>query len=78
MNCPKVSIIIINWNGKENTVNCLEALKLTTYSNYETILVDNGATEGSVEYFKDHSSGIKLIENGKNLGFSEGNNVAIR
>jgi GT2 family glycosyltransferase len=78
MNYPKVSIIILNWNGKENTINCLEALKLTTYSNYETILVDNGSIDGSVKYFKDHYPGIKLIENGGNLGFAEGNNVAIR
>lgn len=78
MNCPKVSIIILNWNGKENTINCLEALKLTTYSNYETIVVDNGSTDGSVNYFKAHYPEIELIENGENLGFAEGNNVAIR
>ncbi|MGB9940894.1 glycosyltransferase family 2 protein [Methanosarcina sp.] len=78
MDCPNVSIIILNWNGKENTVNCLEALKLTTYSNYEIIVVDNGSTDGSVKYFKDHYPEIKLIENGSNLGFAEGNNVAIR
>jgi len=78
MNCPKVSVIILNWNGRDNTVHCLEALKLTTYSNYETIVVDNGSTDGSVKYFKDHYPGIRLIENEKNLGFAEGNNVAIR
>lgn len=78
MNCPNVSVIILNWNGKENTVNCLEALKLTTYSNYEIIVVDNGSTDGSVEYFKKNYPEIKLIENRKNLGFAEGNNVAIK
>jgi GT2 family glycosyltransferase len=78
MNYPKVSIIILNWNGKQNTINCLESLKLTTYPNYETIIVDNGSTDGSLEYFKDNHPGIKLIENGTNLGFAEGNNVAIR
>lgn len=75
---PKVNIIILNWNGKENTINCLEALKSTTYSNYEIIIVDNGSTDGSVQYFKENYSLIKLIENGKNLGFAEGNNVALR
>lgn len=78
MNGPQVSVIILNWNGKENTINCLESLKLTTYSNYETIVVDNGSTDGSVKYLKDNYPGIKLIENGKNLGFAEGNNVAIK
>jgi GT2 family glycosyltransferase len=78
MNYPNVSVIILNWNGKENTINCLEALKMTTYSNYEIIVVDNGSTDGSVEYFKDNYPGIKFIENRENLGFAEGNNVAIR
>jgi Predicted glycosyltransferases len=78
MDCPKVIIIILNWNGKENTINCLEALKLTTYPNYEIIVVDNGSTDGSIKYFKDHYPEIKLVENKENLGFAEGNNVAIR
>lgn len=78
MNYPKVVIIILNWNGKENTINCLESLKLTTYSNYEIIVVDNGSTDGSARYFNNHYSEIGLIENGENLGFAEGNNVAIR
>jgi len=67
MDCPKVIIIILNWNGKENTINCLEALKLTTYPNYEIIVVDNGSTDGSVKYFKDHYPEVKLVETGKIL-----------
>lgn len=78
MNSSKVSIIVLNWNGKQNTINCLESLKLTTYPHYDTIIVDNGSTDGSLEYFKDKYPDIKLIENGKNLGFAEGNNVAIK
>ncbi|MHC1756957.1 MAG: glycosyltransferase family 2 protein [Methanosarcina sp.] len=78
MDCPEVSIIILNWNGKKNTINCLESLKLTTYPNYEIIVVDNGSTDGSVEYFKEHYLEIEIIENRENLGFAEGNNVAIK
>ena len=78
MICPKVSLIILNWNGKENTINCLNALKLTTYSNYKITVVDNGSEDGSVSYFKSHYPEIKLVENEENLGFAEGNNVAIR
>ena len=40
---PKVSIIILNWNGLKDTIKCLESLKKITYSNYEVILVDNGS-----------------------------------
>lgn len=75
---PKVSIIILNWNGKKDTIECLESLKNITYPNYEILLVDNGSTDGSVEYFKETYPKIKLIENEENLGFAEGNNIAIQ
>lgn len=75
---PKVSIIILNWNGKEDTIECLESLKKITYSNYEILLVDNGSTDDSVECFRKQYPEIEIIENKKNLGFPEGNNVGIR
>jgi GT2 family glycosyltransferase len=78
MDCPKVSIIILNWNGKEDTIECLDSCKKITYSNYEIILVDNGSTDGSAEYFKNMYPEIRIIENGTNLGFAEGNNIALR
>lgn len=74
---PKVSIIILNWNGKEDTIDCLESLKHITYPNYEILLVDNGSTDGSVECFRERYPEIEIIENGENLGFAEGNNVGI-
>jgi len=78
MDNPKVSIIILNWNGKEDTIECLESLKNITYPNYEILLVDNGSTDGSVECLRKRYPEIEIIENKKNLGFAEGNNVAIR
>ena len=78
MNYPKVTIIILNWNGKEDTIECLESLKHITYPNYEILLVDNGSTDGSVECFRERYPGMEIIENGENLGFAEGNNVGIR
>ena len=74
----KVAIIILNWNGKEDTIECLESLKHITYPNYEILLVDNGSTDGSVECFRERYPGMEIIENGENLGFAEGNNVGIR
>ena len=76
--CPKVTIIILNWNGKEDTIECLESLKHITYPNYEMLLVDNGSTDGSVECFREKYPGIEIIETGENLGFAGGNNVGIR
>jgi len=40
---PKVSIIILNWNGLKDTIECLESLKKITYPNYEVTVVDNGS-----------------------------------
>ena len=75
---PKVVIVILNWNGKRVTVECLDSLKGIDYGNYEILLVDNGSTDGSQEYFRAQYPEISLIENEKNLGFGEGNNVGIR
>lgn len=75
---PKVSIIILNWNGKEDTIECLESLKNITYPNYEILMVDNGSTDGSVDCFRERYPEIEIIENGENLGFAEGNNVAVK
>jgi GT2 family glycosyltransferase len=76
---PKVSVIILNWNGMKDTIECLESLKKITYPNYEVIVVDNGSRGGDAdileEKYKDY---IKVIRNKENLGFAEGNNVAIR
>lgn len=76
---PKVSIIILNWNGLKDTIECLESLKKITYPNYEVIVVDNGSKGNDVNVLeKKYKDYIRLIKNKENLGFAEGNNVAIR
>ena len=40
---PKVSVIIPNWNGLQDTIECLESLKKITYPNYHVVVVDNGS-----------------------------------
>ena len=75
---PTVLIIVLNWNGKEDTVECLESLNHISYPNYEVIVVDNGSTDDSVEQLKARYPEIKVIENQENLGFGEGYNVGIR
>lgn len=76
-NCS-VAIIILNWNGKEDTLECLESVFRLDYPNFEVIVVDNGSSDGSVEAVRDAYPQATLIENGANLGFSGGNNVGIR
>lgn len=56
-----VSIIILNWNGWKDTIECLESLYRIDYLNYEVILVDNGSSNNSVEMFKKWAEGKKKI-----------------
>jgi hypothetical protein len=77
VNYPKVSIIVLNWNGKEDTIECLESLKYIDYPNYEIIVVDNASTDGSVECLQNLNMDIQLIVNKENIGYSKGNNVGI-
>lgn len=75
---PKVSIIILNWNGLKDTIKCLESLKKITYPNYEVIIVDNGSDGNDADVLEKKYKGyIKIIRNKENLGFPGGNNVAI-
>jgi len=75
---PSVSIIILNYNGREDTLACLRSMEHLTYPNVQVIVVDNGSTDGSVEAFRDQHPRFKLIETGANLGFTGGNNIGIR
>lgn len=75
---PLAYIIIINWNRKDDTLECLESVKKINYRNYSTIVVDNGSSDGSQEVIKKNHPWAMFIEIGENLGFAEGNNVGIR
>lgn len=76
-NEPKIAVIILNWNGKKDTLQCLESLQNVQYSNYEIIVVDNGSKDNSVEAIQHQFSAVTVIENGINLGFAGGNNPGI-
>lgn len=75
-----VSIIILNFNGKKYIQNCINSVLKQTYSNFEIILVDNGSTDGSIEFVKENFSDerIKLFRLEKNLGFAGGNNFGFK
>jgi GT2 family glycosyltransferase len=121
---PKVSIIILNWNGWMDTIECLESLFKISYQNYNIIVIDNGSEDDSIIKIKKYCEGqieirssyfeyssnnkpidyveysysesgpyldtetiqsdrfpntkIILIKNGKNYGFTEGNNIGLR
>lgn len=74
---PLVSIIVVNWNGKEFIQQCIESILNQSYSRFEICLVDNGSTDDSVELVEKKFPQVKIIRNEKNLGFAEGNNIGI-
>lgn len=78
MNNPKVSIIIVNWNGKHYLDTCLSSVLNQTYKNFEIIVVDNASIDGSVEYLQEKYPSVKIIKTNENLGFAKGCNVGMR
>jgi len=75
MNLMDVSIIIVNYNTKDITHQCIVSiLKHTKKINFEIILVDNASTDGSKALFRSFK-GIKFVESNRNLGFGKANNL---
>lgn len=75
---PFVTCIVLNWNGWQDTLECLDALKQSTYPNLTVVVVDNGSSDDSVARIRAAHPDILLIESGSNLGFAGGNNIGIR
>lgn len=80
MKTPKVSLIVLNYNGGDFVEPCLDSLATQTYRDFELIVVDNASSDGSWELIeaKRDAMGFMAIRNAENLGYSEGNNVGIR
>lgn len=75
---PRVSIIVLNWNGLGYVEECVDSLLGQTWRDFELIVVDNGSTDGSLEVLRKKLPGkALLIESGRNLGYAAGNNLGI-
>ena len=74
----QVSVIVLNWNGKHFLKECLGSLGDQTFKGFETVLVDNGSTDGSVEYVKQYFPEVEVIALPDNVGFARGSNVGIQ
>lgn len=70
---PEMSVIVVNWNGKHFLEVCLGALRRQRYRDFETILVDNGSTDGSVEYVRAEFPEVNVVSLSENCGFTGGN-----
>jgi GT2 family glycosyltransferase len=71
---PRVFAITLNWNKKDDTIECVESLRRLTYPNYRIIVVDNGSTDGSAQALRESFPDIHVIENRNNLGYAIGFN----
>ncbi len=81
MTHKSVAIVILNWNKKEDTLECMrsvENLRSGLEHDFDIIMVDNGSTDGSVSFLKQNFPTAQYIENPTNLGYAGGNNVGIR
>lgn len=79
MRFPKIAVLILNWNGKKDTVECLASLQRTSPSpKFATVVVDNGSTDDSVAAIREAFPEVPILETKRNLGFAGGNNEGIR
>lgn len=75
---PKIFIVLVNYNGISDTLECIESIQKNDYTNYEIVIVDNKSTDMSCSKLQQKKSQYVLIEAKENNGFSAGNNIGIQ
>ena len=75
---PRVTIVIVNWNKRDDIINLLNSLKYIAYKNYSIVVVDNASSDDSVSAIIKHDLEVRLIQNTENLGGTGGFNTGIK
>ena len=75
---PFVHIIVVNWNGKQITLDCLATLRRISYRNYRIVVIDNASTDDSLEAIANAFPDVDILPMKQNLRFSGGNNAGMR
>jgi GT2 family glycosyltransferase len=78
MSAPTIAILIINWNGLDDTLQCLDALYACEENNFEVFLVDNASEISPEKIITARFQKVHYIASESNLGFAGGNNLAIK
>ena len=73
----KSAVVILNWNGREHMEQFLPSVVAHTPAAAEIIVADNGSTDSSVEFVRQHYPTIRIISLSKNYGFADGYNRAL-
>ncbi|MBN1504072.1 MAG: glycosyltransferase family 2 protein [Candidatus Eisenbacteria bacterium] len=74
----RVAAIVVNWNAREDTRECLASLARSSHRELETILVDNASADGSVEYLKGLFPAVLFVTNSTNEGFARASNAGMK
>lgn len=77
MESPRVTIVVLNWNGREDSLACLRSLERLQYPHHRVLFVDNGSVDGSEDAVAEEFPGVGRLQTGANLGFAGGNNAGI-
>jgi len=75
---PSVAVIVLNWNGTDDTVECLHSLMRVDYPHWEIVVVDNGSRQSPRARIAAEFPSVTYVETAQNLGYAGGNNVGIR
>jgi len=75
---PRVAIVVLSWNGRDDTLGCLRSLRTVEYEPLDLVVVDNGSTDGTEAAVRTEFPEVELVRCDENLGFAEGNDVGIR
>jgi GT2 family glycosyltransferase len=74
----KIAVTILNWNGFDDTLECIESLEKSTFDDFKIFVIDNGSTDDSLAKLKELGDRIYLIENPTNAGFAGGANKIVK
>lgn len=72
-----VTLLVLNFNGKAHLRRCLNSLLVTNYASFSTAVIDNGSTDGSVEFLKSNYPQVKVIKHPQNYGYALAYNFVI-
>jgi GT2 family glycosyltransferase len=73
----RVSVVILNWNGKKFLQKFLPSLLENSINKADIIVADNASADDSVEYLRSDFPGVRIIQHNKNYGFAKGYNLAL-
>lgn len=75
---PAVTVVVVNYNGGDYLRGCLRSLAQQTFTDFETILIDNASSDGSLEKIIDPPARLTILKQATNLGFAAANNLGAR